>query len=120
MRSYKCDHRNPRRLRYGWRLTASGHIVVDPAQRRCIFLMLELRAAGLSLRQICEVLRAGHYRPPRHDIWYCATVKKIIEQNAHLKVFLGRYAASAGVAALPLREPDAAVDDRHPIAALAS
>lgn len=120
MRSYKCDHRNPRRLRYGWRLTASGHIVVDTAQRRCIFLMLELRAAGLSLRQICEVLRAGRHRPPRHDIWYCATVKKIIEQNAHLQVFLGRHAAPLAAAAAPTRQAVTAVDCQHPIAALAS
>ena len=43
MRRYKQDHRNPRRLRYGWRLSESGHILIDPLQRECIFLILHLR-----------------------------------------------------------------------------
>lgn len=120
MRSYKRDHRNPRRLRYGWRLTASGHIVVDAAQRRCIFLMLELRQAGLSLRQICEVLRASRHPPPRHDTWYCATVKKIIEQNGHLRVFLPRRPAAADSAVTRLPRDPADAEIEHSIAALAS
>ncbi|MEX2482304.1 MAG: hypothetical protein WD928_15710 [Gammaproteobacteria bacterium] len=88
MRTYKPDHRNPRRLRYGWRLSAGGHIMVDPAQRECVYLILYLRHRGHTLRQICEALSAAQQPAPRHTTWYCTTVKKIIEQNAHLMALL--------------------------------
>jgi putative FmdB family regulatory protein len=97
VRTYKSDHLNSRRLRYGWRLTQSGHIVVDAQQRAAIFLMLEMRSEHASLQQICDRLSTMQCQPPRNNSWYCATVKKIIDKNfellrllphvlAHLKV----------------------------------
>jgi hypothetical protein len=84
LRTYKSDHRNPQRLRYGWRLTRSGHIVVDESQRESIFLILALRGGNATLQQICDHLIAEQRPTPRRGSWYCATVKKIIDQNADL------------------------------------
>ncbi|MGE0484210.1 MAG: recombinase family protein [Gammaproteobacteria bacterium] len=95
MRSYRIDHKNPRRLRYGWRLTPSGHIVVDPAQRRCIYLMLLLREQRFTLQQICNTLTALALPAPRQGAWYCATVRKILEQNEGLRPLLPHLVASA-------------------------
>ena len=121
VRTYKTDHRNPRRLRYGWRLAPSGHIVVDPAQRDCIFLMLELRQRELTLRQICEALRLAATPAPRHATWYCATVKKIIEQNTHLEALLPHMrrrhrACWSSTLPLPGTEPVRARRRRHSFA----
>jgi hypothetical protein len=84
VRTYKSDHHNPRRLRYGWRLTHSGHIVVDAQQRSAIFLMLAMRRDHSSLQHICSRLSTMQCQPPRNNCWYCATVKKIIDQNSDL------------------------------------
>lgn len=90
MRNYKTDHRNPRRLRYGWKLTQSGHITIDAAQRACVYRILALRRDGLTLQQICDRLLADGWPAPRRGKWYCATVKKIVEQNAALYALLPR------------------------------
>ena len=123
MRTYKSDHRNPRRLRYGWRLAPSGHIMVDAAQRDCIYLMLELRQRELTLRQICEVLRLAKTPAPRHATWYCATVKKIVEQNMHLEALLPqmrRHHATRWSNILPAAvESPPARRRRHPFASAA-
>lgn len=95
MRTYRRDHRNPRRLRYGWRLTPSGHIVVDADQRRCIFLILGLRARAHTLQSICDALTAAAVPAPRQGAWYCATVRKIIAQNEDLRPLLPRCASRA-------------------------
>ena len=84
LRSYRADHRNPQRLRYGWRLTRSGHIVVDKQQRASIFLILALRSEQATLQQICDHLSYVQSPTPRKGRWYCSTVKKIIDQNAAL------------------------------------
>ena len=88
MRRYKQDHRNPRRLRYGWRLSESGHILIDPLQRECIFLILHLRCRHLTLNQICMLLNEQHWPAPRSARWYCTTVKNILEQNHALRPLL--------------------------------
>ncbi|MCB1749836.1 MAG: hypothetical protein H6977_08865 [Gammaproteobacteria bacterium] len=105
MRSYRPDHKNPRRLRYGWRLTPSGHIVVDPEQRRCIYFILMLRARQFTLQQICDALTACAIPAPRQGAWYCATVRKILEQNDGLRALLPRVAD--GVAVRPLESAEA-------------
>jgi len=105
VRSYKSDHRNPQRLRYGWRLTKSGHIVVDEAQRASIFLMLALRSDKRTLQQICDRLSAVQCPTPRKGLWYCATVKKIIDQNADLYCLLPRVLATAEPAWSTLLSP---------------
>jgi len=88
LRNYKTDHRNPRRLRYGWKLTQSGHITIDPDQRACVYRILALRRDGLTLQQICDRLVDDGWPAPRSGKWYCATVKKIVEQNAPLYALL--------------------------------
>lgn len=120
MRNYKTDHRNPRRLRYGWKLTQSGHITIDPAQRACVYRILALRRDGLTLQQICDRLVADGWPAPRRGKWYCATVKKIVEQNAALYALLPRLAvteatpsANAGAArAASMREGREAMHHR--------
>lgn len=99
MRNYKTDHRNPRRLRYGWKLTQSGHITIDAAQRACVYRILALRRDGLTLQQICDRLLADGWPAPRRGKWYCATVKKIVEQNAALYALLPRLAVNQAMPA---------------------
>lgn len=62
--------------------------MVDPIQRECVYFILYLRHRGHTLRQICEALSAAQQAAPRHSTWYCTTVKKIVEQNAHLMALL--------------------------------
>lgn len=62
--------------------------MVDPMQRECVYFILYLRHRGHTLRQICGALGAVQQAAPRHTTWYCTTVKKIIEQNAHLMALL--------------------------------
>lgn len=97
MRTYPVDHVNQRRLRYGWRLSSSGHIVVDPDQRNCIYRMLRMRRNACTLQQICNALAAAKYPPPRCGEWYCATVRKIIAQNETLGALLARLDARAAM-----------------------
>jgi hypothetical protein len=98
VRNYKNDHRNPRRLRYGWKLTQSGHITIDAAQRACVYFILALRREGHTLQHICDLLDAAGQPAPRKGRWYCATVRKIVEQNVALYAVLphlqGRPAAT--------------------------
>ena len=103
MRTYRTDHRNPQRLRYGWRLTLAGQIVVDPRQRASIFLMLALRNEQATLQQICDYLSHLQRPTPRKGRWHCSTVKKIIDQNRALVSLLPRALPAHGVPApLPL------------------
>lgn len=88
MRTYPIAHRNPRRLRYGWRLSQSGHLMVDAQQRACIYRILRLRRMARTLQQICKVLAAEQCPPPRSGVWYCATVRKIIDQNESIAELL--------------------------------
>jgi len=104
VRNYKTDHRNPRRLRYGWKLTQSGHITIDAAQRACVYRILALRRDGRTLQQICDRLVADGWPAPRRGKWYCATVKKIVEQNAALYALLPRLATQD-----PASSPSAAL-----------
>jgi hypothetical protein len=90
MRIYPANHLNSRRLRYGWRLSVSGHIIVDAEQRAVIYRILVLRTALFTLQAICDLLEAEHRPPPRGDVWYCTTVKKIAEQNNGLCILLAQ------------------------------
>ncbi|MEQ9059368.1 MAG: recombinase family protein [Gammaproteobacteria bacterium] len=110
MRNYKNDHRNPRRLRYGWKLTQSGHITIDPAQRACVYFILAWRRDGRTLQQICDALDAGGWPAPRQGRWYCATVRKIIEQNAALYAVLPRVPRSSQA---PCTDTRRVVDPMH-------
>ena len=101
MRTYRTDHRNPQRLRYGWRLTMSGHIVVEPHQRASIFIMLALRKERATLQQICDHLSHLQSPTPRKGRWHCSTVKKIIDQNGALMSLLPHALPAAAASALP-------------------
>lgn len=96
LRTYRTDHRNPQRLRYGWRLTRSGHIVVDSRQRASIFVMLALRTQCATLQQICDHLSELESPTPRKGRWHCSTVKKIIDQNQPLLSLLPRALPGCG------------------------
>ena len=85
MREYRADHQNEMRIRYGWRLSENGYQMIDPVQRDTILKILALRKTGNSLQQIADHLNANNYPTSRNGKWYCATVKKIIDQNTHLQ-----------------------------------
>ena len=85
MREYRADHQNEMRIRYGWRLSENGYQMIDPVQRDTILKILALRKTGNSLQQIADHLNANNYPTSLNGKWYCATVKKIIDQNTHLQ-----------------------------------
>ncbi len=70
--------------------------MVHVQQRECIFLVLQLRRRRFTLQQICDVLSAGRWPAPRQGAWYCATVKKIVEQNEHLYAVLPMFLQRRG------------------------
>lgn len=62
--------------------------MVDKRQRASIFVMLALRSERATLQQICDYLSHIQSPTPRKGRWYCATVKKILDQNAGLASLL--------------------------------
>jgi hypothetical protein len=82
MRSYKKDHHNKRRIRYGWRISASGYHMVDQAQQKVISEIFKLRSNGLILQAICDHLNNNGIETPRNGKWHCSTIKKILDQNS--------------------------------------
>jgi DNA invertase Pin-like site-specific DNA recombinase len=48
---------------YGWRTVEGGGLEPDPAERAALDRMVELAGAGLSLRDVGEILAAEGYRP---------------------------------------------------------
>ena len=82
MRAYKEDHQNARRIRYGWRIAASGYQMVDKDQQLIISKIISLREKGFILQKICDYLNDNKYTTPRNGKWHCSTVKKILDQNS--------------------------------------
>ena len=82
MRSYKYDHQNIRRIRYGWRISHSGHHMIDASQREVISKIFYLRNRGLKLQNICDHLNDTGIATPRNGKWHCSTIKKILDQNS--------------------------------------
>lgn len=63
---------------YGYRLADDGtHLEADPAERRAVDLVLELRAEGLTLRAIGERLIAQGYTPRAGGAWHPGTIARI-------------------------------------------
>lgn len=58
--------------------------MVNSVQRQIIVEILSLRKQGSSLQEITDYLNQQGYPTSRNGKWYCATVKKIIDQNFHL------------------------------------
>lgn len=87
MRSYRVDHKNSRRIRYGWRIAANGCQMIDREQQNVITQIISMRKDGLILQAICDHLNKHEYATPRNGKWYCSTVKKILDQNTrpHIK-----------------------------------
>ncbi len=83
MRNYKKDHQNARRIRFGWRISPSGHHMIDKEQQKTIIRILNMRNRGLILQEICDVLNQEGVATPRNGKWHCSTIKKIIDQNLH-------------------------------------
>jgi hypothetical protein len=53
----------------------------EAAERATIARMVELRAAGRSLREIIATLEAEGRPPPRGDTWYPGTVRRILARE---------------------------------------
>jgi hypothetical protein len=81
MRTYKVDHKNSRRIRFGWRIAANGSQMIDREQQDIITKIIEMRNKGLILQDICDYLNKNGYATPRNGKWYCSTVKKILDLN---------------------------------------
>jgi hypothetical protein len=81
MRAYKADHQNYRKIRYGWRIAASGYQMIDREQQLTISKIINLRKSGLILQDICNYLNENDHITPRNGKWHCSTVKKILDQN---------------------------------------
>lgn len=81
MRSYKVDHQNARRIRFGWRIAPSGYQMIDREQQEIISKIIDLRNRGLILQDICDYLNKHQYSTPRNGKWYCSTIKKILDLN---------------------------------------
>lgn len=81
MRSYKIDHKNSRRIRFGWRIAANGSQMIDREQQQVITKIIDMRNDGLILQDICDYLNKHGYATPRNGKWYCSTVKKILDLN---------------------------------------
>ncbi len=86
MRAYKVDHCNYRRMRYGWRIAASGYQMIDRDQQATISKIINLRKSGHILQDICDYLNENQYKTPRNGKWHCSTVKKILDQNTRPQV----------------------------------
>lgn len=82
MRSYKEDHKNARRIRYGWRISSYGYQMVDGSQQKVITEIYKLRKNGSRLQDICDYLNNKGVNTPRNGKWHCSTVKKILDQNS--------------------------------------
>ena len=88
MRTYKTDHQNYRRIRYGWRIAPSGYQMIDRDQQSTISKIISLRGSGLILQEICNYLNENNHMTPRNGKWHCSTVKKIIDQNTRPNIKL--------------------------------
>ncbi len=67
---------------YGYRLGQDGKTLFgDPEDQEAISLILELRQAGCSLREICNELSERRYRPAGKT-WHPQTVKNILKRVA--------------------------------------
>ncbi len=82
MRSYKEDHQNARRLRFGWRISSYGYQMVDTQQQLIIAKIFHLRNEGSKLQDICDRLNNEGIQTPRNGRWHCSTIKKILDQNS--------------------------------------
>jgi len=61
--------------------------MIDRDQQLTISKIINLRASGLILQDICDYLNENKYITPRNGKWYCSSVKKILDQNTrpHIK-----------------------------------
>lgn len=82
MRSYKEDHQNARRLRFGWRISSYGYQMIDRSQQKIIARIFLLRNQGSKLQDICDCLNKEGIQTPRNGKWHCSTIKKILDQNS--------------------------------------
>lgn len=66
---------------YGWRVAADGvHVEADPDEQAALKRLIELRAAGESIRGIAEALEAeGH--PARGARWHPTTVARLLRRR---------------------------------------
>jgi DNA invertase Pin-like site-specific DNA recombinase len=67
---------------YGTRATDKS-LVPDQAEQAAIARILELHAAGASLRTIAATLSGEGHRPKRGDRWHAQTVARVIERGHH-------------------------------------
>lgn len=82
MRGYKEAHHNPNRIRYGWRISRTGHHMVDATAREIIMEILVLRKCGNSFEKIKEILEDKKFPSPRNRTWHCGTIRSIVSLNA--------------------------------------
>ena len=69
------------RVRYGYSLTPEGEMVEDPRQQAGLRRMRELRACGLSLREIGAKLGEEGFATKDGRPWQAATVKQILDRR---------------------------------------
>jgi DNA invertase Pin-like site-specific DNA recombinase len=79
--SKKAGRPTSGQARYGYRRDDAGALVEDPAEQLAIKAILELRAAGLSLRAVARELEARGLMPPRSNKWAASTLRKIESAN---------------------------------------
>ena len=82
MRGYKESHHNPNRIRYGWRISHSGHHMVDGFAREIIIEILIMRKSGFSFKKIKESLEGKNHPSPRNSTWHCGTIRNIATLNS--------------------------------------
>lgn len=62
---------------YGWRCGPAGHLERDPAERVVVEVAAELRALGMSLREIGAELEARGLLPRSGRRWHATTVRSL-------------------------------------------
>ncbi len=82
MRSYRKAHKNPNRIRYGWRISKSGYHMVDSYARGIIIEILLMRKRGFSFEKIKESLEGNNFPSPRNSVWHCGTIRSIVTVNS--------------------------------------
>lgn len=69
---------------FGYDLTADGRLVENAAEQNVIALIIECRAAGVSLRRIAAILTQAGHVTKKGGAWVHTSVKSIIDRHDSL------------------------------------